>query len=363
MGTRAPVTLVWLEGADPASAAGVHLAGTLERMTACGIVPARVVAARSGTRSRTARLVGLLARSIRQPRRGVLVARWHPLLLPAVVVNRLRGGRCVLLVQGVLAEVEAVHPWVGRSRVLRWCALRPLQVADALVAPSDGIARWLHRETGRSMEDITRLANGADLELFRSARRAPEVPPYAVFVGNLAAWQGVVDLLDAARDPAWPGALRLEIVGDGTEGALVAARCDERVVWHGRLGRDAMAHVLGGALVAFAVRADVGASAAGTAPFKVIEAASAAVPVVATNVPGQAELVADLGHGVLVEPGDPHAIAAAVRAIVDDPKRRARLSDAGAVAAERYTWRAGAAALAEALRRAQALPRTAEVAR
>ena len=49
-----------------------------------------------------------------------------------------------------------------------------------------------------------------------------------------------------------------------------------------------------------------------------VEAAAAGVPVVATRNGGPADIVATIGHGVLIDPEDTAAISAAIRAIVGD---------------------------------------------
>jgi len=69
-----------------------------------------------------------------------------------------------------------------------------------------------------------------------------------------------------------------------------------------------------------------------------IEAAAAGAPVVATRHGGPSEIVGALGHGLLVEPRDEAAIAAACLAILSDPERHARMSAAGREGAGRYDW-------------------------
>jgi glycosyltransferase involved in cell wall biosynthesis len=54
---------------------------------------------------------------------------------------------------------------------------------------------------------------------------------------------------------------------------------------------------------------------------------AAGAPVVASRVDGLAEVVGDAG--ILVPPGDPAALASAIRAVLADPGLRARLSATG----------------------------------
>jgi len=57
-------------------------------------------------------------------------------------------------------------------------------------------------------------------------------------------------------------------------------------------------------------------------PLVLIEAMAASLPIVATDVGGNPELVEDGGNGLLVPPGNPAAICAAVTALSRDPGRR-----------------------------------------
>ncbi|MBN2469377.1 MAG: glycosyltransferase family 4 protein [Anaerolineae bacterium] len=60
-----------------------------------------------------------------------------------------------------------------------------------------------------------------------------------------------------------------------------------------------------------------------------LEAMASGTALVSTNRGGPAEIVRDGKTGLLVPPGDPEALAAAVRRLLDDPRLRARLGQAG----------------------------------
>jgi glycosyltransferase involved in cell wall biosynthesis len=62
---------------------------------------------------------------------------------------------------------------------------------------------------------------------------------------------------------------------------------------------------------------------------------AAGLPVVATRVGGVGELVADGETGMLVPPGDPAALSAALALLIADPALRHRLGDAGRERARR----------------------------
>jgi glycosyltransferase involved in cell wall biosynthesis len=63
-------------------------------------------------------------------------------------------------------------------------------------------------------------------------------------------------------------------------------------------------------------------------PNAVGEAMACGRPVIAADAGGTAELMGSEGAGVLVPPGDPDILAAAVRELLDDPERRRRLGEA-----------------------------------
>jgi glycosyltransferase involved in cell wall biosynthesis len=96
------------------------------------------------------------------------------------------------------------------------------------------------------------------------------------------------------------------------------------------------------------------------APYTLLEAMRAGVPVVATDVVGNRDAVAHGTSGLLVAPGDVAGLAAAVGRLLDDPALAARLGRGGqALVRERFTLAAMAAALGELYARLAAGPRSA----
>lgn len=70
----------------------------------------------------------------------------------------------------------------------------------------------------------------------------------------------------------------------------------------------------------------------------IIEAAAAGVPVVATRNGGPSEILARLGHGILVDPQDRLAIADACRAIISNADCHARYAHSGRAGIDHYSW-------------------------
>ena len=151
--------------------------------------------------------------------------------------------------------------------------------------------------------------------------------PVLAFAGRLTAQKDLGIALAALRD--LPG-VRLLVAGDGPERARLEAAAGENVELLGPLPRG---EVLG---LLRAADAAILTSAWENFPHGVVEALAVGTPVIATRTGGVAEVVRDGENGLLVEPGDAEAFAAAVRRFLDDDALRARLRAAAAPSVAQY---------------------------
>lgn len=341
---QTPLVLCWLEAATPSSAPGTHLRGTLLRLHESGLKADLVIA--NATRSngrigRTRQLAFLIFRGILAASRGTLLARWHPLIAPVVWAWRLRGGRVCLLVQGRFDDLYDSYPWARRLPGVRRFATSALRHADALAVPADGLRDDVVAATGRPRDSIALLPNGVDTKLFATAAASSPTPrekPYAVFVGNMAGWQGIDTILRARESSDWPD-IDLVFIGDGADAHLVEAAVGPGVEWLGPLPQAEARPWMQAALVGLAPKKDVAATRRGISPFKIVEYAAAGIPVIASRLPEQAATVDTLGNGILIEPDDSDQLAQAVRRISENPELRTELALAGSLNAGLYDWR------------------------
>src|SRR5206468_4171447 len=144
----------------------------------------------------------------------------------------------------------------------------------------------------------------------------------------------------AARLAASAARLRYVFCGDGGEAAALARTATPLgagVVELVGFRRDVAACLAAADIVALpSLREGLGVAA--------LEAMAAGRPVVASRVGGLAEAVVHAETGLLVPPGDPTALAAALARLAGDPELRARL---GAAGRERVLARYTAARMAE----------------
>jgi glycosyltransferase involved in cell wall biosynthesis len=154
----------------------------------------------------------------------------------------------------------------------------------------------------------------------RSAAAAGE---HALVAARLSAEKGV----DVAVEACERAGLPLVVAGDGPDADAVRARAGDRVRFVGHVSAEEVA-----ALRARAALAIVPSRCAEVMPLAAVEAMAAGVPVVASD---RAALPSTCGGAaLLVDPGDPAAIADAVEAAIGDEG----LVAAGLARAAAFSW-------------------------
>ncbi len=163
-----------------------------------------------------------------------------------------------------------------------------------------------------------------------------------VYQGGFSRDRGIEQLVEAIRDV--PGAT-LVLLGYGSlQAELEAIAADSATGGRVRV----LPAVPPTELLAWIASADVVAMPIQpttlnhrlTTPNKLFEAMAAGVPVVASDLPGMAPIVRETGCGVLVDPTDPRAIAAALRDVLaTSPDEMAAWRErCSAAARETYNW-------------------------
>lgn len=263
-----------------------------------------------------------------------LLRRLRPLIVhsrnwPAIdAIPAARVARVPLVVHGEhgreVADPEGRNP--RRKRIRR--ALAPL--VHHFVTVSGDLRRWLIEDVRVPAAKVSAIHNGVDLSRFGRAGRLEsrlrlDLPAEAPIVGTVGRLDPVKDQAGLIRAfakvrSAHPDA-QLVVVGDGpcrAELEDVAAASGQG--GHVRLlgNRDDIPAVMS-ALDVF-VLPSIAEGISNT----ILEAMASGLPVVATRVGGNPELVEDGIGGALVPRQDPSALAAAIAGYVADPELRRR---------------------------------------
>lgn len=212
----------------------------------------------------------------------------------------------------------------------RWLAAKVRdRVAARTIAVSDAQREWYVDHFGVDPEHVQRLYNGVlpvpplTADERRSVRASWHVPEEAVVAGNIALMRqgkGHDDLLDAVVMLPDDSPLHLLLVGDGSERHRLEQRVAadpalrRRVTFLGY--RDDVPRLLP------ALDLVVHPTLADALPTALIQAASAGLPVIASDVGGVPEIVGT--SGVLLPPRSAAALAEAMGQLAADPRRRAR---------------------------------------
>ncbi len=252
-------------------------------------------------------------------------------------------GRFAARLAGTPAVVHTVHgvPFAddrntALERFVLGCERRAAPMTDRIVVNADAIAEdYLSRGIGEP-EQYTTVYSGIDIDAFQGVDPAPDVDGdglCVLMVGRLAKGKGFDVLLDAL-DRLDRADLSVYIVGDGPRREWIEDEVRSR-------GLDDIVELLG-------YRSDVPAIMAacdvfvlpsyreGT-PRVITEAMASVLPVVATDIAGIPEQVADGESGYLLQPGDAVALSERLGELLDSPERRQAFGERGRERVTRFS--------------------------
>jgi glycosyltransferase involved in cell wall biosynthesis len=232
----------------------------------------------------------------------------------------------VSLVDTLVGDRGRFRPGSLPARALAQIDKRALRAADLVVADTEANAEFLAELAGVAPDGVAVCLVGAEERVFGPGW-APEEPFTAVFVGKLIPLHGLETILAAAR---LAPELRLRVIGSGQLGSLLQSR-PANVEWISWVDYERLPgelHRAGCALGIFGTSD----KARRVIPNKAFQALACGVPLVTADTPAARELLSDGDSALLVPPGDPAALADALRKLARDPGLARRLADGGLAA-------------------------------
>ena len=275
----------------------------------------------------------VVARALREAKPDIIHV--HEPLVPSVSMHAVLNANAPV--------VATFHSNVGRERMSSlW-----FQLAAPMVRPVwNKLAQRIavseaarHSVTSRMGDDeLLIVPNGVAVDRFAGATPAT-LPPgrHLLFVGRLEERKGFRIAVEAFAQLATLYAdLRLLVVGDGSERDAVdelepAVR--SRVEMLGRVDDERLASYLRAATLYLG-------PATGGESFGIVlaEAMAAGLPIVASDISGYRDVARSGVEALLVPPGDPGALVAAVRQVLDDPALAKSLGERGRKRAHDFAW-------------------------
>ena len=273
-----------------------------------------------------AALVVRMAKELR--RRSIRIV--HSYLFDANLVGTLAAR--LARVPVVLVSKRSLDRYVEPHK--RVAARLANRFATRVTVPAEAVRLHVHRVEGCPLDKIVVIPNGVDLA--RVPLAPPSNGPVVGAVGRLDPRKGHADLLVAMSLvlDRIPGA-RLLLVGDGPARSSLERQAQA-------LGIAPHVDMLGmvpeGARTLAQMSVFVLPSYVEGMSNALLEAMAAGLPVVATDVGGNAEVVVAGQTGLIVPPRDPGALAEAIRVLIEDPERARAMGAAGrARAMEQFT--------------------------
>lgn len=243
-----------------------------------------------------------------------------------------RARRVPLIVDAMISLSDTLlgdRKRVGRltGAGLEWLDRLAVHRANLLITDTDSHAAYFSSRFGAKAESIGIVPVGAEPDLF-PATPQPDGEAHALFYGKLSPLHGLETVLAAARLPGVPP---IRLIGDGQLRSWLDAELArdrppglERENWvpYERLGGE-----IASAAICLGIFG-TSAKAQRVVPNKVYQAMAVGRPIVTANTPGAREVLTDEKDAILVPPGDPATLAAAMTRLADDAELRTRLGDA-----------------------------------
>lgn len=289
---------------------------------------------RSWNLAHTAVIPGLLPKLARLPRKTVIHLHISQAFLPEAVL-------AAHLLRGLpyLAHLHLDFGASGRGGFLLR-AYKPLLLGPVLRAAASVVVFTAEQRAAvmaryrLNPARVAVLPNGVHQRFFCAAQRLLHEKPRLLFVGRLSVQKNIPLLLHALDGVS--ERFETTLVGDGDQGRMLRETADrlrlQNVRFHGRADNAELRGLYQDADVLVLPSEREGM------PLVLLEALAVGLPIVATDIPGNRDVVLPGRTGLLVPPSDPAQLRRALLEVTGDAQRYQRMSEAARARAARYSW-------------------------
>ena len=227
--------------------------------------------------------------------------------------------------------------WVGSCcETHRVAMVRVLEEAEAILIGGESFAREVHERLGTAMKRFTYIPGAVDTDRFVPADNPPDGPISIFYHGRVDRRKGVLDFIEAGT--RLEGNWQAVISGIGPDLEPAKALVEEQGLGD-RIRFSGYAEYAD--VPAIYRDHHIFASPTYAEGFSntILEAMASRLAIVSCHAVGVSDCLRDGENGLLVQPGDVEAQAAALQKLIDDEDERNRLADAAlAECRATYSW-------------------------
>lgn len=291
------------------------------------------------------------------PRYDIIYARDYHTVLIALLPRMIFKKRMIYEINGLANEELKMRKGLVLSRIFSflvyWAEGVATKYSDKVIAVTPQIALYLEDHFVCSAGKIEVISNGVNMEIFYPIKNRNMVlskreklgigqeETVLAFVGNLAPWQGVEDLIRVAPLLLeYMKNIRFLIVGDGIlkkdfEAEVKRLQLSYYFIFTGMVSYNEIPLYINISDVCVVLKRRL---ISGYSPIKLYEYMACGKPIVATRV-GGFEFIEKEGIGQLIEPGDIVNLREVLRDFLGNPHKRIVMGlKSQKIAKEGFSW-------------------------
>jgi glycosyltransferase involved in cell wall biosynthesis len=236
-------------------------------------------------------------------------------------------GKKILSIHGIYSEQVGLLHGKFSSYFSNKYEKNALKWADVVTAGSNETYEY-YSKLG---SNVSYIPNGIDIKSLHSGIDT-RFKKQIIFVGRLSKEKGIITLLEAAKNI--PQEINLLIVGNGPEEKTVLdyESSYDNIHYLGYQPKEKTIPLIRGSILL--IQPSFAEGISGT----LLEAMACKIPIVATNVGGNKELLGNNNAGILIEPGDSKALLKKILELVNDTNLRKKIAESACNEVQKYDW-------------------------
>ena len=253
-----------------------------------------------------------------------IVHAQHP--ISALAMKNVSGKK-ILSIHGIYAEQVGLLHGKFSSYFSNKYELNALKWADVVTAGSNEAYEYYNKLGS----DVFYIPNGIDIKSLHSGIDT-RFKKQIIFAGRLSKEKGIMTLLESAKN--LPQEINLLIVGNGPEEKTVLdyESSYDNIHYLGYQPKEKTIPLIRGSILL--IQPSFAEGISGT----LLEAMACKIPIIATNVGGNKELLGNNDAGVLIEPGDSKILLKKILELINDKNLRKKISVSAYNEVQKYDW-------------------------